>query len=87
MLPYELKMYLLLAVLSIIGLTARYIFLPVFVSIAFVGFALAYVGWVPKLAVATEWFRLPPSGFGFCSSFFQVVFAMYTARGFILVVA
>lgn len=56
-LPYELKMYLLLAALSIIGLTARCIFLPTFVAVAFVGFTLAYSGWVPKLMVATEWLR------------------------------
>lgn len=56
-LPYELKMYLILAALSFVGLTTRYIFLPTFVVVVFMGFALAYPGWVPKLAVATEWFR------------------------------
>mgnify|MGYP001324551613 CR=1 FL=1 len=69
-LPYELKMYLLLAVMSIIGLTARYIFLPIFVIIAFVGFALAYAGWIPKLATATEWLRF--LFFFFAGSLFYV---------------
>lgn len=56
-LPFELKMYLVLAALSVIGLSARFFFLPMLVAVAFVGFALAYSGWIPKLAVTTEWFR------------------------------
>lgn len=56
-LPYELKMYLILAVLSFVGLTTHYIFLPTFVVVVFVGFALAYPGWVPQLAATNEWLR------------------------------